>query len=301
MNRRAFQLFTWLMWLILPLIAWCYWRVWDHLPLRMATHFNVNGQPNGWMPRDVALWFGIGIPAFLLVVFTTVLLVVYSARKADSASWAVLAFSYFILGFTFYGNNLVLAYNLKGASVQLGSAVFLVPLAVLILILVVLGVRRGQPLATDHWIAQETHASPLFAMVFLLPLLFLLWTLSVTSQGSVRLGMALLCVLFLVIAVLAWTGFRYYFGHAGVEIRALGYRLRSIPASQITSYAIEPWNVARGYGIRGIGGTRAYVWCNKVVHIRTPQGEVFLGHNEPERIIHDLDMIKHGAQGIPLV
>jgi hypothetical protein len=293
MNRlRPFQFFTWLMWLALPLIALRYWQVWDQLPLRMATHFDVNGQPNGWMTRATALWFGLGLTAFLLVIFTVVLLVAHSASKADPASWAALAFFYSILAFTSYGNYLVLEYNLKGTSVRLGSSLLLVPLAVVILLIVVIGARRGQPLPTDHWIAQETHASPLFVAVFLLPLLFLLWTLLATSQSSIRLGMAFMCVLFFVIAVFAWSGFRYYFGPAGVEIRALGYRLRSIPASQITSYVIEPWNFLRGYGIRGIGGNRAYVWCNHVVHIKTPQGEVFLGHTDPERIIRDLDMIK---------
>jgi hypothetical protein len=57
------------------------------------------------------------------------------------------------------------------------------------------------------------------------------------------------------------------------------------------SYSIEPWAFIRGYGIRGIGNTRAYVWCNKVVHIRTSNGEIFLGHSDPERIVRDLDMV----------
>jgi len=296
MNRRAFQFFVGLAWLTLPFIALRYWQVWDRLPLRMATHFSANGQPNGWMTRDVALWFGLGITAFLLVVFTVVLLVRYSARQADVASWATLAFFYFVLGLTFYGNNRVLDYNLNGTSVRLGSSFLLIPLAILILLAVVLGARRGQPLASEHWLAQETHASPVLAIVFLLPLFFLLWILTTVPLGTARLGMGLMCVLFLVIAIFAGSGFRYYFGPSGVEIRALGYRLRSIPASQITSYAIEPWNILRGYGIRGMGGTRAYVWCNKVVRIQTPQGEVFLGHNQPERIIHDLDMITQRGQ-----
>jgi hypothetical protein len=48
----------------------------------------------------------------------------------------------------------------------------------------------------------------------------------------------------------------------------------------------------RGYGIRGIGNTRAYVWGNKVVHISTQNGEVFLGHNDPARLVRDLDQMK---------
>jgi hypothetical protein len=292
MDRRAFQFLTWLTWLALPLIALRYWQVWDQLPLRMATHFNANGQPNGWMSREVSLWFGLGVTAFLLVIFTAILLVCYSIKTVDAASWALLAFYYFVLGIVSFGNYAVIEYNLHGTPIQLGMLLFLTPLAILILIAVVLGTRRGHPLATQTWLAQETHASPLLAIVFLVPLFVELWVLSTTNLGSVRLGLALLCLLLLLMAIFAGSGFRYYFGSAGVEIRALGYRLRSIPASQITSYAIEPWNLLRGYGIRGIGGTRAYVWCNQVVHIKTPQGEVFLGHTDPERIIRDLDMMK---------
>jgi hypothetical protein len=87
------------------------------------------------------------------------------------------------------------------------------------------------------------------------------------------------------------SGFQYRFLLDGVEIRTLGIRLRSIPKQSILSYSIEPWALARGYGIRGIGSTRAYVWGNKVVHIKTTNGEVFLGHHDPERIIRDLDQM----------
>ena len=71
----------------------------------------------------------------------------------------------------------------------------------------------------------------------------------------------------------------------------MGFRLRAIPKQAIVSYSIESWAFARGYGIRGIGSTRAYVWGNKVVHIKTTNGEVFLGHNDPERIVRDLDRV----------
>jgi hypothetical protein len=48
----------------------------------------------------------------------------------------------------------------------------------------------------------------------------------------------------------------------------------------------------RGYGIRGLGNTRAYVWGNNVVHITTPDGEVFLGTDDPSRTVRGLDMMK---------
>lgn len=292
MNRRAFQVLTWLMWLALPFIALRYWQLWDQLPLRMATHFDVNGRANGWMTRDVSLWFILGITAFLLVLFTAILLVIHWQKMSDAASWALLAFFYFVVGFVVYGNEMVLQHNLNGAPVRLGPSLLLFPLAVLALLAIFLGVQRGKPLE-GNWIAEETHASPGFAMLFTLPLFLEFWMLSVVPLRAARFAIALLCILFSLIAVAAWSGFRYYFGPAGVEIRTLGYRLRSIPAAEISSYSIESWNLLRGYGIRGVGRSRAYVWGNKVVHIKTPQGEIFLGHTDPQRIIRDLDMIKN--------
>ena len=71
----------------------------------------------------------------------------------------------------------------------------------------------------------------------------------------------------------------------------LGFRLRSISAEQIHSYAMQPWSIARGYGIRGVGNSRAYVWGNTGVDIDTLQGSIFLGHSDPDRIVRDLEMI----------
>jgi hypothetical protein len=104
--------------------------------------------------------------------------------------------------------------------------------------------------------------------------------------------MGMLGLLFVVIAAHAWSGFRYRFTPSGLEISTLGLRLRSITRDQIGRYVVEPWSVLRGYGIRGVGNTRAYVWGDKVVHITTLEGEVFLGHNDPARLVRDLDMIK---------
>lgn len=291
MNRRAFQILTWLAWLALPLTALRYWQVWDRLPVYMATHFDAAGQPNGWMTREVSLKFALGLTAFLLVVFTAILFLIEKRKALDTFSWMLLGFFYLVTGFAYSANMAVLRHNLTGRPVELGW-VSPLPLGVLALVVIYLAAHRGKPLPDEQWIATETHASPFFAVVFLLPLLVELWAFTVVPAGTVRISIALMCLLFAAIAAFAWSGFQYNFGPAGVEIRTLGFRLRSIPQSQIASYTVEPWNILRGYGIRGIGGTRAYVWGNKVVHIRTTGGDVFLGHSEPERIMRDLDLIK---------
>ena len=293
MNRTLFRTMTWLMWLALPLTALRFWLVWDQLPVRMATHFGASGQPNGWMTREVSLEFALGITAFLLLVFTAVLLVVHKQQVPEKFSWALLVFFYLVLGFMYAVNMSVLGYNLRGESVKPGLGFLLLPVAIVALIGVYVSTQRGEPLLAQQWIAQETHASPWLAAVFLVPLVVELWIIAIAPAGPIRMVGAVMCVLFLVLAAFAWSGFQYNFGPGGLEIRTLGFRLRSIPLAQIQSYGVERWSLLRGYGIRGVGGSRAYVWGSKVVHIRTTQGEIFLGHSDPEQIVRDLEMIKH--------
>ena len=80
-----------------------------------------------------------------------------------------------------------------------------------------------------------------------------------------------------------------------LKFSTLGFRLRSIPSEKIREYAVQDWNPLYGYGIRGLGERRAYVWGNRGVRIKTSDGEVFLGHSNPDRIVHDLDVIKQFA------
>jgi hypothetical protein len=272
MKRTWFQVSTWLLWLALPLTALRYWMAWDQLPARMATHFDASGHPNGWMPRDTSLWFALGLTALMLVIFT---LVPYlAARKRGTSAafcWACVAFAWVIVGFVFYVNNSLVEYNLTGLFLASG---------------------RGPSLTSGTRVAEETHASRMWALVFLIPAGAELWVLARIHVPGAQVGLGLTCLLFVLIAVQAWTGFQYRFTSAGVEIRTLGFRLQSIPLAAIRHYSIAKWNALRGYGIRGLGGRRAYVWGNRVVHIATDHGDVFLGHNDPARLVRDLDAIK---------
>ena len=109
--------------------------------------------------------------------------------------------------------------------------------------------------------------------------------IAVIPQAGLRFVMALPVVL-LGAAALAWGGFHRFSAH-GVEISTLGFRLRSIPLQSIKAVAIAPWSALGGYGIRGIGEKRAYVWGNTGVRIMLSDGEVFLGHREPEKIMNE--------------
>jgi hypothetical protein len=107
-----------------------------------------------------------------------------------------------------------------------------------------------------------------------------------------RLGLGILSLVFVGLFAMAWDGFHYMFTRHGIEIRTLGFRLKSIPLGEIKQYAVTNWSPICGYGIRGIGNRKAYVWGNSGVRIQTKDGEFFLGHKEPQRVIQDLDLIK---------
>ncbi len=67
--------------------------VYDRLPERMATHFDLAGNPNGWMPRAVGAWF---MPVFGLVIWAVVrwarsILPASEKRRLDEGKAALVA------------------------------------------------------------------------------------------------------------------------------------------------------------------------------------------------------------------
>jgi hypothetical protein len=140
-------------------------------------------------------------------------------------------------------------------------------------------------------LAEETHSGRAWSLIILLALIGPMIGVALVPSTAGRWAVALVGAIAIATFAMSWGGFQYRFLRHGVEIRMLGFRLRSIPKQSIVSYSIEPWTFVRGYGIRGIGNIWAYVWCNRVVHIKTSNGEIFLGHNDPERIVRDLNMV----------
>ena len=290
MNRRYFQFAIALLWLAVPLVALEYGRVWDQLPAHMATHFNAAGQANGWMPRDVALKFGLGVMAFLLAVFTP-LLWFMSRRNVDLSSWAMLGFCAVVLGFMVAGNQAILNHSLQGTPVRPDSMLIVLPVAAALLIAIFLGTKRDRPLPPSELLAEETHSGRGWSLLLVPALIGPAIAAALVPVTALRFSMAIIGLIGIAATAMAWSGFQYRFLRHGIEIRTLGFRLRSIPRQQILGYDVESWGALRGYGIRGVGNCRAYVWGNQVVHIKTSKGEVFMGHSDPQRIVHDLDRV----------
>jgi uncharacterized protein DUF1648 len=295
MDSKLYRALTAMLWLALPLTALQYWSVWDQLPGRMATHFGAAGQPNGWMTRETSLIFAMVVTTLLLAALTWALIRV---RKPDLLAWSLLAMLYVVMGALFSINIAVLNYNLYGRPLNIVPALAVVFIAAIALTAVALVSKRGVelPRHADVVKAEEVHGSLLWASVFTVLTLVEVGVIAVIPLGGLRWVMALPALLLLAAAALAWSGFHYRFTGHGVEISTLGFRLRSIPLENIKAYAVAPWNPMGGYGIRGIGERRAYVWGNTGVRLMLSDGEVFLGHGEPERIMQDLNLIRQNQK-----
>lgn len=303
-SRRYLRLFTGLMWLALPITGVLYGMSWQRLPARLATHFDLANHPNGWMSREESLVFLLVIVMFLAGVAT---LILFRVTKPDLAAWAVLIFFYVILGTMLWAGEAIIAYNVQGQPVNVSPVLFSGMGAAILVVITALGTRRGVQLPAGNVLAIERHNSKVLALllgVAVVPMIAVMTAIPITG---VRVALGTGAVLMLASAALAGDGFHYVFSSSGVEIRTLGFRLRSIAAVEIKSYAIGRWSAfggcgvcgIGGYGIRGVGEKRAYVWGNRGVLIKTLEGEVFLGHDRPEQIIRDLDLIprNHEARG----
>ena len=128
MERKLFIAAVSLAWLALPMTALNYSRTWDRLPRRVAVHFDINWQPNGWTSREGARTLALGMTAFLLVVFTIVSGI--ARRTAASTSsrlsvWALVAIFYVVLGVVYYVNVWIVERNLQSRSKPFAE--FIVP------------------------------------------------------------------------------------------------------------------------------------------------------------------------------
>jgi hypothetical protein len=244
------------------------------------------------MTREGSLYFILGLYLFMVTLFTVVLVVIQRVRKLEPAAWAMLGLFYVILGVIFHSNEAVLAYNLTGTPIQLLPIIAPVIAAIFVVTIIAFSSKRWKSLPTGSILAEEVHAGRPFALVMFLPAAIELAAIYAIPNTGLRLTLGLVAIVLLLAGAMAWSGFTYLFTSTGVEIHTLGFRLRSIPAEQIKGYAADRWSIAGGYGIRGLGERRAYVWGNRGVRIKTSDGEVFLGHSSLDRIVHDLDVIK---------
>lgn len=295
MNRSWYRTLAALLWLAPMAVLVRYRQLWDQLPLRMATHFNAAGRPNGWMSRELSVYWSAGFVAFMVAIFFAVLMVVDQKYPETKLSWALLAFFHAEAWTFVYLMDSLIEYSLNQAPIAIAPLPIVTTVGILAVLAVVLTEKRGTALSThdvNEVVAVEIQYGRKWSLIFLAPVAVLIAVAFALPNSAIRVSLYIIVLIALVAFAMAWDGFHYYFTRHGVEIRTLGFRLKSIPLLQIKSYEIQKWNGIRGYGIRGAGNCKAYVWGNSGVRVDLYDGSVFLGHNDPQRIVHDLNVIK---------
>jgi hypothetical protein len=293
-SSTLFGMLAALQWLSLPIIVLIFGSVWQRLPSRVATHFDLAGQPNGWMTREQAVLVLLGIAIAVLMTATWI---ASRVQEVDAIAWGIVALFYIILGTLIWAGQTIIDSNLHGTPVHPGPVLLVGMVASMLLVILSLGTRRGSQLPAGRVYATETHGSALWAIVCGAPLLVLVPIVaSAPPVAGLRIALSLAALIGIWAASMAAVGFRYVFSSSGVDIRTLGFRLRSIAASDIRNYAEGTWPFWYGRGIRGLGNRRAYVWGNRGVCIQTNTGEVFLGHSQPQRLVRDLDKVVQGRK-----
>jgi hypothetical protein len=295
-SRPYLRVLTGLIWFAVPAMAGLYAMSWQQLPARLATHFDLANHPNGWMSREASLTFSLVMGIFIAGLAT---LILSRVKRPDPAAWALLVLFYVIMATLLWAEDAIIAYNIHGRGVNVTPVLVTGIGAAISVVIIALGTRRGVPLPANNVLAVERHHSKMLALVLGAAAVAMIAVIAAIPVMGVRIALGTAVVLMVGSAALASDGFRYVFTSSGVEVRTLGFRLRSIPSADITNYAVDRWNVMGGYGIRGVGDKRAYVWGNRGVLIKTSEGEVFLGHESPEQIIRDLDLMtsNHEARG----
>lgn len=287
-SNSLYRMLAALQWLALPTIAVMFATVWQQLPARLATHFDLANQPNGWMTREEALVIFLALATLFAITSTWIC---SRIAQPDLLAWSLMGLFYVILGTLIYAERAVLAYNLYGTAVNVTPILLIGMSAALLVMIIAAASRRGMQLPKARVLAREHHGSVLWGTVLAFPVLIVGSVIARVPIFGLRLALGIALLMMIVATAMAWGGFHYIFTSAGLEIRMLGFRLRSISGAEIRSYAADRWNWLGGYGVRGVGNQRAYVWCNSGVRIQTSAGQVFLGHPEPQRIVRDLDRV----------
>ncbi len=108
----SYAKWLWALWLALPTTALNYWISWNHLPARIAMHYDVRGRPSSWASPNEARSFSLWFLVFVLVVVTgTGYLVAY--MRSDRAKPAIVLL-YLAVGLLWAVLNGFVWFNLTG-------------------------------------------------------------------------------------------------------------------------------------------------------------------------------------------
>jgi Protein of unknown function (DUF1648) len=317
MTRTHWRNLSLLPWLILPAMLWRYWQLQDLLPERIAVHFNANNVPNGWSDRGDFVVGLIGMTVGMLALFTILSLI---PKRPKTFSWLLLFFEYFVsvvmcLAFVgvleFNALNRIDSLRIVGRIAMLTPVVAIVAVVIAVmragrkevgaLMAAIAPTSTGSPSVAPsqgRLLAEEIQRAPLAGMFFAIAtVLVISAAIKIPSSAPLWVRLLVYCAspLCLWVTLQAWGGFRYRVTSTGIDVRTGGIRVCSIPKATIQDYRIaqiDPLGDFGGWGIRMLPGRRAFIWHgHEAVRIRTPQRTVYLGHDQPERLVKDLDVM----------
>jgi hypothetical protein len=283
-------------WLALVAMIYDIWSKYDRLPAVIASHFNASGVANGFAPKQQ--FFTVIVP----IAFGLVALLTFLTSRFESNSglaWLLLVAEYWAAGIFMMMTHGILGVDLgeaKTLDFPFGFWSLICGIAVVVgEVMRISGVRQRADADHGRLIAEEVHGSQKLSGIFAaFSLVLIALPTALGAVGPARGIPAVVGVVILGCAIWAWTGFKYRITTAGLEIRMLGMPIRFIPAMDIQfieAKSCNPLTDFGGWGIRGLGKMRAYIWGgNRCVHIRTHAGdEIYLGVGNPERMVRELE------------
>jgi Domain of unknown function (DUF1648) len=310
MNADVKRFLAWLPMLGLAALAVRLLLVWDRLPLRMMSHFDAAGNPNGWSGRTE-----FAVTAFVILTPVFALLAIISdqlSRRKPFVGWFFLALNWVCAAITLTVFWSAIDANFYQTKLTVLPVWVFAAVALALLLGFGIGVdwrwwlskRRREALQQYQGpvklIAEESHGSPVFAVVFVAVAVAVIVFFAVLSAQRaqplpVQIVLPLISFALLVTAFWAWRGFVYRFTNVSIDVVAVGIRLRRIPLSQIRSFSAEqvhPLTQFGGWGVKGFGTDTAYIWGgHTALHIKTYTGDVYLGHKNPEMLAAHLERI----------
>lgn len=286
-------------WLGLVAMVFEIWSRYDQLPARIASHFNAAGLPNGWAPKNE--FFTVIVP--MSVVFLALFTFLASRFESNSGlGWVTLIAEYWGTGL-FAGLTHATLRFAMGETTTLNFPFAFWNVVCLVALVVgevvrISGLRQRADATNGRLIAQESHSSPKLGSAFLIiSLCACAAAVGTGARGTVLAVLAPIALILVGCAAWVFTGFVYRITTAGLEIRTFGLPIRFIPAADIEwvrAQSCNPLTDFGGWGIRGIGKMRAYIWGGRrCVHIHTHGGDdIYLGTAHPDRMVRELEMVE---------
>ena len=163
-NWRIAMMVPWLAFVAMLLDIW---RAYDSLPAVIASHFNAAGVANGFAPKQPVFTTIIGVAFGLLCLFTFIL---SRFPQISGLGWLVMVAEFWGIGILFGITHGTLRVNLgeaKTLDFPLGIWSLIMGGALLIGEVGRIRVARKRAREYGELIAEETHASPVMGMIFL--------------------------------------------------------------------------------------------------------------------------------------